>query len=73
MEDDARCEPLADPHHLLEIADVGLDEFGARVNVDARAGREVIDDTDLMTFGQQRVDQMRPDEARATGDQRAHQ
>src|SRR5439155_4085948 len=73
MEDDARCEPLADPHHFLEIADVGLDEFGARVNVDARAGREVIDDTDLMTFGQQRVDQMRPDEARATGDQRAHQ
>ena len=73
MKDDAWREPPANPHQLLPIADVGFDEFSARVDVDARAGREVVDDADQMTVSQQRIDQMRPDEARATGDQRPHQ
>src|SRR5438552_15591288 len=73
MKDDAWREPPANPQQLLAIADVGFDEFSAWVDVDARAGREVVDDADLMTYSQQRIDQMRPDEARATGDQRPHQ
>jgi hypothetical protein len=73
MEDDARRKPPPNLHHVLTVADVGFDEVGARIDVDARAGREVIDDADPVTFSQQRVDEMRPDEACAAGDHRAHQ
>ena len=41
--------------------------------VGQRAGRQVVDDVDRVALGQQPVDEVRADEAGATGDERAHQ
>ena len=58
------------------VADVELDQLGAGrqrpVEVLAAAGREVVDDRHLVAAREQRVDQIRADEAGAAGDQSLH-
>ena len=58
------------------LADVELGQLGARrqrpVEVLAPPGREVVDHRHLVAAREQRVDQVRPDEAGAAGDQCLH-
>ena len=60
----------------LRVADVGLVEAGAarqrRAEVLALAGGEVVDDGDLVAAVEERVDEVRADEAGAAGDQGTH-
>ncbi|MNH12119.1 hypothetical protein D3C79_716540 [compost metagenome] len=56
----------------LGVGDVAFDQFQTRViylEVAWFAGRQVIEDTHGITFGQQRIAQVGTDEASATGDQ----
>ena len=66
------------PAHGLGVADIGLDEGEARLALQvskggqiARVG-ELIDDRDGMAARDQKTGQIRPDEARAAGDQNTH-
>src|SRR5580658_5683776 len=62
--------------YRLAVADVGLDQFGARVEVLAAAGRENIDDAHPETSREELIDEVGADEPGASGDQygtgRAH-
>ena len=49
------------------IGDIADEQFAARVEVFAPAGREVIEAADPMAMCQQSIDEMRPDEARGSG------
>jgi hypothetical protein len=64
--------------HGLGVADIGLDEAEARLALQvgergqiARVG-ELIDDRDDMAARDEKAGQIRPDEARAAGDQNTH-
>ena len=71
--------PLGECHQLgpADVEVVDRERVPARAprigQVREASGREVVDDVDLVTLGQQPVDEVRPDEARATRDERAHQ
>ena len=66
------------PAHGLGIADIGLDEGEARLALQIGEGGqitrvgELIDDRDGMSARDQKSGQIRPDEARAAGDQDSH-
>ena len=51
--------------HGLPVADVGDDELGGRVDVLRLPVGEVVEDDDLVAAGDERVDDVRADEARA--------
>ena len=64
--------------HRVGVADVCLDELGAAareraVEVLAPAGREVVDDGHLVAALEQRVDEVRADEAGAACDECPHE
>ena len=71
MEDDVGPE-LSAERFDGGVADVELVELGAGGEVVARAGGEVVDDVHLVAAREQRVDDMRADEARAACDERPH-
>jgi hypothetical protein len=62
--------------NTLRVADVGLLEARAarqrRGEVLALAGGQVVDDQDLVAAVEERVDEVRADEAGAAGDQGTH-
>jgi hypothetical protein len=73
-----RLGPLGRDHaaQLGRVADVDHAQPRAAlqgtVEVLAAAGREVVDDGDLVTAIEQGVNEVRPDEAGTAGDDRAH-
>ena len=69
MQDDVRPQ-LGSERLDGGIADVELVELGAGGEVLARAGREVVDDVHLVPAREQRVDDVRADEARSACDER---
>ncbi len=54
------------------VPDVAVDEGRRRVQVLALAGGEIVDDDHLVTPLHERIDEVRADEARTSGDDRAH-
>ena len=73
---DLRPHAVDQVAHRRRIADVGLDEFGrgARAvgEVLALAGGEVVHDRHVVAALDERVDQVRPDEPGASGDESLH-
>ena len=53
----------------LAVADVGLDQLGARIQILAATGREDIDDAHLESAREQLIDEVGADEAGASGNQ----
>jgi hypothetical protein len=70
VSDDAE---LAFPHEAAGVGrrDVQLAEVGTAWNVLALAGREIVDDDDVIAGGQEAISHVRPDEAGAASDQDA--
>ena len=78
MHDRLRLGVSEGPAQGLGIADIGLDEGEAGLALQVGKGGqiagvgELIDDRDVMSARDQEAGQIRPDEARAAGDQNTH-
>ena len=76
VEDDVGPRRGEHAAHAPRVADVGLLEAGAprqrAAEVLALAGGQVVDDRDLVAAIEERVDEVRADEAGAAGDQGTH-
>ena len=76
VEDPIRDEAVDRVLEPGPVGDVALGELGSprrgAVEVRPPPGRQVVDDEDVGTGLEQRVDEVRADEAGATGDQRLH-
>ena len=73
MKHGRRPGEVEDAVDLRLIAHVRFEELGPGIEVRPGARRQVVDDRDLMAGAEKGVDHVRSDEARSTGDQRAHQ
>ena len=63
---------ISSKSRVERLADVVLVQRRRRVQVLAAAGREVVDDVHLVPARDERVDDVRADEARSSGDDRPH-
>jgi hypothetical protein len=69
---EAELRPSLVEDLLERLADVRDDELGSLGDILAVAGREVVDDPDIVAAGKQYVDYVRADEAGASCDDRPH-
>src|SRR5205814_1524404 len=69
---EAELRPHLVEDRLQRVPDVELREAGPFRHLVAPSRREIVHDMDLVPAGKQRVDEVRADEPRASGDDRPH-